>query len=676
MKRFLPCLLLFCVLLPRCIFSQMSPPAWKYLGPTGANVYHIAASNDTLYATVDNGRFFRCVNAVQWEEITALGTIVPASGLTVTSSGSVRAAFLTPAFRGDDFGGAAYFATSTTAGLSWSRVLLRWSYNFSSRERAMVGIASVGSTLLALSQQGVVSITTNTFSFTQPIILSSTTLTCIAARNNTIIVGSQDSSLHRSFDGGKTWQNIRLPFTPRSLTFSSNASVIAASGTHLFRSDDTAATWQQRSALPTNASVQGLTIVSTPATVYLATQQGVFRSQNFGQTWEAFNNGLSTRLVGRLVANDSAAFAFVPHTGEFHRIDNEQFTPFRLSNGRTAAFLGATESHLWASNDSVLWRSRNGKDWINTGVLPCNTNSISAITSQYQERELYISTGAGLFRSNNIGQTWERLDSATLINAPSLAVTGDTMWLGNCEQAQFSLNKGRTWSNVRLGNHPGSCLYQLLSHEGVIFASGLYYGLDVFDEPMQWMARIFRLNFTSLASGYPPEAVESSALFLASRKRELLRAFRFAQAPIEYLPSNGSTWRQFPVLPSKSAVVVGFAANNNNIFVGTNSGLFVLNAVSTSVRETASTLGAIMHTAYPSPFSDDVTIECLFPLQTRLRLSIHNALGQEIAILHDGVISSGKSTFRWNAHGFPQGVYWYRLANGAAMQTGKIILMR
>ncbi len=64
---------------------------------------------------------------------------------------------------------------------------------------------------------------------------------------------------------------------------------------------------------------------------------------------------------------------------------------------------------------------------------------------------------------------------------------------------------------------------------------------------------------------------------------------------------------------------------------------------------------------YPNPFNALTTIRFGIPEQVRLRISVYNILGQEVALLADGVHEAGFSTVRWDATGFPTGIYVCRL---------------
>jgi hypothetical protein len=79
----------------------------------------------------------------------------------------------------------------------------------------------------------------------------------------------------------------------------------------------------------------------------------------------------------------------------------------------------------------------------------------------------------------------------------------------------------------------------------------------------------------------------------------------------------------------------------------------------------------------PNPFNPSTVIRFTLPGETRVRLSVYNIAGQKVAVLFDGIAQAGYHTVRWDASGYPSGVYFYTLAlsNGYA-STRKMLLVK
>ena len=82
---------------------------------------------------------------------------------------------------------------------------------------------------------------------------------------------------------------------------------------------------------------------------------------------------------------------------------------------------------------------------------------------------------------------------------------------------------------------------------------------------------------------------------------------------------------------------------------------------------------------YPNPFSRSTTFTFTLPSRMPASLRVYSLLGREIATLADGEYEAGAHTVSFDAAArtLPScGVYIYRLAAGATLLSGKMVLMR
>ena len=79
---------------------------------------------------------------------------------------------------------------------------------------------------------------------------------------------------------------------------------------------------------------------------------------------------------------------------------------------------------------------------------------------------------------------------------------------------------------------------------------------------------------------------------------------------------------------------------------------------------------------YPNPFNPSTAIRFSLPASSRVRISVSDILGRDIAQLVDNTMAAGTHTVSWNASGFPSGVYFYTLISDAVRLTRKMILLR
>jgi hypothetical protein len=84
---------------------------------------------------------------------------------------------------------------------------------------------------------------------------------------------------------------------------------------------------------------------------------------------------------------------------------------------------------------------------------------------------------------------------------------------------------------------------------------------------------------------------------------------------------------------------------------------------------------------YPNPFNPTTTIEYRLPRANKVRLTIFNILGEEIATLVNQLQPAGFYQVQWDGtdhfgNQLSSGVYIYRITAGRFTQSNKMILIR
>jgi hypothetical protein len=79
---------------------------------------------------------------------------------------------------------------------------------------------------------------------------------------------------------------------------------------------------------------------------------------------------------------------------------------------------------------------------------------------------------------------------------------------------------------------------------------------------------------------------------------------------------------------------------------------------------------------YPNPFNPSTSIKFSLPETGVVKLAIYNPLGEEVAVLVDGIVQAGFNEVIFDASNLPSGTYVYRLKAGNKVQAKKMILLR
>ena len=80
--------------------------------------------------------------------------------------------------------------------------------------------------------------------------------------------------------------------------------------------------------------------------------------------------------------------------------------------------------------------------------------------------------------------------------------------------------------------------------------------------------------------------------------------------------------------------------------------------------------------AWPNPFNPTATISFSLDRTAPARLSVFNIIGQEVAVLAEGVLEAGRHQVTFDAAGLPSGLYLYNLQSEGRQLSGRMLLVR
>ena len=79
---------------------------------------------------------------------------------------------------------------------------------------------------------------------------------------------------------------------------------------------------------------------------------------------------------------------------------------------------------------------------------------------------------------------------------------------------------------------------------------------------------------------------------------------------------------------------------------------------------------------FPNPFNPSTTIGFGLKNKSDVKITILNAIGEEVAVVLDDEIEQGYHQVEFNATNLPSGVYFYRINAGEYLNTKKMILLK
>ncbi|MCB0748377.1 MAG: T9SS type A sorting domain-containing protein, partial [Ignavibacteriae bacterium] len=84
----------------------------------------------------------------------------------------------------------------------------------------------------------------------------------------------------------------------------------------------------------------------------------------------------------------------------------------------------------------------------------------------------------------------------------------------------------------------------------------------------------------------------------------------------------------------------------------------------------------VLNQNYPNPFNPTTSIQFTIPLDSRVRLSVFNVLGEEVAELVNQNFAAGYHSVDFNGSKLNSGIYFYKLEANNFMQIRKMMLVK
>jgi GEVED domain/Secretion system C-terminal sorting domain/Domain of unknown function DUF11 len=86
--------------------------------------------------------------------------------------------------------------------------------------------------------------------------------------------------------------------------------------------------------------------------------------------------------------------------------------------------------------------------------------------------------------------------------------------------------------------------------------------------------------------------------------------------------------------------------------------------------------GYVLEQNYPNPFNPATTIHFALPEMGKVRLAIYDALGREVSVLVDRLLTAGQHRVQFSAGNLPSGTYLYRMSTDAGTMSRTLLLMK
>ena len=349
-------------------------------------------------------------------------------------------------------------------------------------------------------------------------------LTSDPAHLNTVYLGTTDGHIFGSTDGGEHWvilgrAGVRLdglitsivvdPRNSNTLFASSWTREQGREGGGVFRSDDAGHTWRVDGLL--HLAVRALVQApANPSVLVAGTLDGVFRTRDFGASWEQISPAGDSEL------NDVDSIAIDPLNPEV----------------------------IYAGTFHLPWKTTDGGGhWapIHAGMID-DSDVLSLVVDQRHPHWIFASACSGIYRSEDAGKVWEKVQGIpfsarrTYVLRQSLAHPS-VVYAGTSEGLWQTRDGGENWRPIT-------------PHDWVINSVAVLPG-DSPDAPDRIVVGTEQLgvlisddggaNFRAANNGFDHRQILSIALDRDSPGR-VLAVLANAPEPIIATDDGGETW--------------------------------------------------------------------------------------------------------------------------------------
>lgn len=405
--------------------------------------------------------------------------------------------------------------------------------------------------------------------------------------------------------------------------------ILLLSASNLLAANDT--TWVQTSL--DDVPVNGL-LITTESHILAATYgDGVYRSTDNGESWEAINNGLinhSVLCLSKGAQNPDHIFAGTEGDGIFRSTDGGDSWE-AMNNGLTTPVifsLAAAENGFIYAGTSMggIFRSGdNGDNWASANNGLTATEVVFDLLV-HTNNDIYAATNAhGIFRSTDDGATWELSGLQNVDVRTMVSRSPENIFAGAWFDGIFHLDQNnRNWDSIGLFDR--HIMELAVNSAGDIFAATHGWGV--------------------------------------SRSTD-----------------KGATWSNFSEGLSDAGAWCLAVHENGYIFAGTSSsGVFrAMQPLTTSLEPVLTQIPDEfqLEQNYPNPFNPSTNISYRIFENSSVLLTVYDMLGKKVATLVNEIQQPGEYNIRFNAAEYLSGgFYFYTMQTNRRSETRRMVLVK
>jgi photosystem II stability/assembly factor-like uncharacterized protein len=434
-------LLLFCFNL----FAQWS----QAKGPYGGTVKYLALKGDTVFAGA-GGLHFSTNDGESWTKITnGLPPNVEINTIQI-------------------YGSTIFLGTKTGVYLSDDNGAVFKEVNNGLKIKNVVKFNIEGATILAGTIGGGMYRSTNLGELWTEVNdgLPFGEIASIALSGESIYVGMPFSGFYYSRDNCQSWMESNYDFRKeyiRKIYTKENTVYVGAMNGFFVSTDGGVNFKEDKNAGWGHNEVGDIAVLDSLIFIIRKNAEIMYTNINFpGKQWKKIGDEITGERINSITVKDNLIFVGLSISGILVSSDNGK-NWIEMNNGltsRNVIAIAANDSYIYAgTTEGVFVSSDNGENWteVNTGLTNLKIQELSISGST-----IYAGTSTGVFCSDNNGQMWRNLtegweDKEELAKGSpkkdvfSLAAKGSSIYIGTSHTVFTSMDAGKTWKNYISG---------------------------------------------------------------------------------------------------------------------------------------------------------------------------------------------------------------------------------
>jgi photosystem II stability/assembly factor-like uncharacterized protein len=466
----------------------------------------------------------------------------------------------------------------------------------------------------------------------------------VQAITENIVVGSKggtfNKTLIKSFDGGITWNEKRLPEFMYLSFYNPEIGFGFYNRGLIYKIENLGETFTDiRSKINLTAEIINVQPVTIQKAYMLSSDHKFYSTQNGGTQWNLINTNVNLKdfkflnensAVGStatnivITQNGGASWEIktaVTNAKDFEFVDENNF--YFLSTQDNFSYVRKTTDG-GESNNAVITRSNSSTEYYTENYYMRDLKFINqstgfvAINRNYSSRFGGSQTSFQILKTTNAGSDWEIATAMPNASVNLLYFYGNTAYLCYYDGLYKSTDFCQTWT--LLATSSGNIRSLQFTDNNTAFAvkgGGIYKSID---GGATWVYQCYantanRLNMFDSNNGYA-----------------------FGEAGTVYHTDNGGSVGITPV----NHMVKNYSLSQN----------------------------------YPNPFNPATKINFSIPKSGLVQIIIYDLMGREVKVLVNEFKTTGEYSVDFNGSRLSSGVYFYKLITDDFVETKKMMLVK